>query len=133
MNDILKKILAWVKQLGYLAQQYAYTILYWKLRFFKVQVQKCKKCGEQKKLDKVNSSLGAEIYALYKQGETDWQKMPSVQQQLKFAEEAEARVFQFDEAIEEINNEYLNKKAELQEKYAAKRASVSESETRNEE
>ena len=129
----MSKVLGWMKQMGYLALQYAYTILYWKLKFWKVQVQKWKKCGAQKKLEKTYGGLGADIYALYKQGETDWQRMPSVQQQLRLAEEAESKVFQVDQAIEEINNEYLRKKEELREKYSAKRAQVDESSYHTEE
>jgi len=125
MDSIMSKALGWMKQIGYLALQYGYTIMYWKLRFCKVQVQKCKKCGAQKNLDKTYSGLGADIYALHKQGETDWHRMPSVQQHLKIAEEAESKVFQINGAIEEINQDYLNKKEELKAKYSAKRAEVS--------
>ena len=71
MNSIVNNLLHSVKKLGYLALQYGYTVLYWKLRLFKVQLQKWRKCGEQKKLDKANAGLGAEIYALHRQGETD--------------------------------------------------------------
>jgi hypothetical protein len=127
MNSIMSKVLGWMKQLGYLAMQYAYTCMYWKVRFFKVQVQKWKKCAVQKKVEKTYTGLGADIYALHKQGETDWQRMPSVQQHLKFCEEAESKVFQVDETIEEINNDYLAKKEEVREKYSAKRTHVSES------
>lgn len=133
MNSIMNKVLGWLKQLGYLGLQYAYTIMYWKLRFFKVQVQKWNKCGTQKKLDKAYTGLGGEIYALHKQGETDWHGMPSVQQQLKLAEEAESKVFQVDEAIEEINNDYLSKKEEVKEKYSARRAEAAESQSNTEE
>jgi len=83
MKGTVGKILRMVKQLGYYGLQYAYTNLHCILRFFKVQLQKWKKCGVQKRIQKAYSGLGAEIYALHKQGADDWQSMPAVQQQLK--------------------------------------------------
>lgn len=133
MNSMVNKVLRCMKQAGYLALQYAYTIMYWKLKFWKIQVQKWKKCGLQKKLDKVCAALGAEIYALHKQSETDWHRMPSVQQQLKLAEEAESKIFQVDEAMEEISNAYMLKKNDIKEIYSAKRAEVCECQSHIEE
>ncbi len=124
MSGIMGKIMAMMKKLSYLGMQYAYILLHWKLRFFKIQLQKWKKCTAQKKMEETYSGLGAEAYALYKQGETDWQSMPSVQQQLKQAEEAESKVLQIEAAIDQIDSAYQAKKEDIKEKYAAKRAEV---------
>lgn len=127
MKDLLGKVLEFAKKLGYFAMQYAYSNLYCVVKFFKIQMQKCKKAGVMKKLAKAQSVLGAEVYALYKQGNTDWQNMPSVQQQLRGVEEAESEVFKVDGVIDEINNEYLRRKDELSEKYSLKRSRVGQS------
>lgn len=125
MSAILGKVLAILKKLGYIGMQYAHTILQWKLKLIRVQLQKIKRNKAQKKMKKAYGGLGAEVYSLYKQGdESDWKNMPAVQQELKFIEEAESKVFQVDEAIEEINNNYLSKKEEIKEKYSSKRADV---------
>jgi hypothetical protein len=122
MKGIVGKILRMAKQLGYYGLQYAYTNLHCVLRFFKVRLQNWKKCGVQKRIQKAYSGLGAEIYALYKQGAGDWQSMPAVQQQLKQVEEVESGVFRVDQVIEEINAAFQRKKDDLRELYAEKRA-----------
>lgn len=124
MKDIVGKILEIIKKLGYFVLQYAVSSLYCVLRFFKVQIQRCKKVGVMRKLAKAHSGLGAEVYALYRQGVTDWQSMPSIQQQLRAVEAAESDVFQVDGIIDEINNDYARKRDELNERYSLKRSQV---------
>jgi hypothetical protein len=126
MGGIAGKILGLTKKLLYLALEYATILYYWKLRFFKVQLQKCKKCSALKQMEKAYSTLGSEVYILYKQRETEWAKMPSVQQQLSLVEEAESRVLHVDSMIDEINSYYLSKKQEIKERYAEKRAAVND-------
>ena len=122
MKGIVGKILRMAKQLGYYGLQYAYTNLHCISRFLKVRLQKWKKCGVQKRIQKAYSGLGAEIYALHKQGAADWQSMPAVQQQLKQVEEVESGIFGVDQGIEEINAAFQRKKEELKELYTEKRA-----------
>ncbi|MCU0574759.1 MAG: hypothetical protein MUC41_17470 [Syntrophobacteraceae bacterium] len=124
MKNLLGKVIDFLKKLGYFALQYAYSTLYCLLKFLKIQVQKWKKAGVMKQLAKAQSGLGAEVYALYRQGAQDWQGMPSVQQQLRVVEAAESDVFNVDGIIDEINNEYIRKKEELQERYSVKRSQV---------
>lgn len=124
MKDLLGKVIDFLKKIGYFALQYTYSTLFCLLKFLKIQVQKWKKAGVMKQLAKAQSGLGAEVYALYRQGAQDWQSMPSVQQQLRVVEAAESDVFNVDGIIDEINNEYLRKKEELQEKYSLKRSQV---------
>lgn len=127
MSGILGKVMKIIKRIGYMGMQRAHIIFQWKLKFIKVQLQKMKKNKAQKNMEKAYSGLGAEIYSLYKQGDaSDWKNMPAVQQELKVIEEAESKVFQVDEAIEEINNNYLNKKEDIKEKYSSKKADLAE-------
>jgi hypothetical protein len=122
MNAIVNKIMELSKNLGYLALQYAYVSLYWLLTLAKVQAQKWRRCSAQKKVQKTYSGLGAEIYSAHKLGQdSDWARLPAVQQQLKLVEEVESKVFQVDAVVEQINNDFAAKKAELQAHYAAKR------------
>lgn len=122
MKGIANKLSDVLKKLGYYVQEYAYVCYHWKLRFFKVLLQKMKKCGIRKKMEKAYSGLGGEVYGLHKQGIGDWQNMPSVQQQLKQVEEVEAEVFNVDQAIDEINAEFHRKRDEIKETYSLKRA-----------
>jgi hypothetical protein len=122
MKGIVGKILRMAKKLGYYGLQYAYTNLHCILRYFNVQRQNWRKCGVQKRVQKAYRGLGAEIYALHKQGAGDWQSIPAVQQQLKQVEEVESGVFGVDQVIEEINTAFQRKKDELRELYAEKRA-----------
>jgi hypothetical protein len=124
MKSIVSKILELMKKIGYFVLQYGSSNLYCVLRFIKVQIQKCRKFGVMKKLAKAHSGLGAEVYALYRQGAADWQSMPSIQQQLRAVEAAESDVFQVDGVIDEINNDYARKKDELNAKYTLKRSQV---------
>lgn len=122
----MSSVLSMLKKLGYLGMQYAYTIIHWILKLVKIRLQKMKRTGAQKKMEKAYSGLGAEIYSLYKQGDqSDWKNMPAVQQELRIIEEAESKVFQVDEAVENIQNNYMNKKAEIKENYSSKRDAVS--------
>jgi hypothetical protein len=132
MSGMMGKLVLMLKKAGYLGMQYFYTILQWTLRFFKVQLLNLKKKKAQKNMEKAYSGLGAEVYSLYKQGDqSDWRNMPAVQQELREIEEAESKVFQVDEGIDEVNSAYLSKKEEIREKYSAKRATadVGQSET----
>jgi hypothetical protein len=123
MNAIVAKALEMSKKVGYLALQYGYVSLHWMLKLMKVQAQKWGRCSARKELEKSYSGLGAEIYSLYKLGEeAEWQKVPVVQQQLKRVEETEAKAFNVDAAIDQIQQDFLRKKSELQTEYSAKRA-----------
>ncbi len=134
MSGILGKVFSMLKKLGYLGMQYAYTIIHWGLKLIKIQLQKRKRTRAQNKMEKAYSGLGAEIYSLYKQGEeSDWKNMPAVQQELKTIEEAESKVFQVDEAIENVQNNYLNKKEEIKEKYSSKRAAMNSEQSQDTE
>jgi hypothetical protein len=124
MKGIVNTILDMLKKIGYFALQYAYTAFYWLLKLIKIQLQKFKKAGALKKLNSTFASVGSETYALYKQGAKGWESMPSVQQALKMAEEAEADVFKVDQAIEALQADYLRKKEELKENYTLKRTEV---------
>jgi len=121
MSGIPNAIVATLKKLGYFATQYGMTTYYWCMKLGKVQLQKWKKCGAKKKMDEAYSSLGAEVYSLHKHGESNWQNMPSVQQQIRMVEETESKVFDVDEAADEIDKEFQSKKEELKEKYAGLR------------
>jgi hypothetical protein len=125
MGGLSNTIMEILKKTGYLSAQYGLTAYYWTLKTLKVQLQNWKKCGAQKKMAKAYSSLGAEVYSLSKQGEANWQNMPSVQQQVRIVEETESRVFDVDEAVEEIEREFQSKKEEIKETYSTKRAEVS--------
>lgn len=85
----------------------------WSCRFFKIRFHKCRLCKLQKELDGRMCRLGAEIYALFKQGETEFLKSLVVKQQLKIVEEAESHVFAVHDRIEEIEERYRGKKEEL--------------------
>jgi len=119
-----------LKKTGYVAMQYVYISIQWSIKLLKIQLEKLKKGRAQKNMGKAYSGLGAEVYSLYKQGDnSEWKNMPAVLQELKVIEEAESKVFQVDEAIDEIQNNYLNKKEEIKEKYSAKRAKVGTSQS----
>lgn len=122
MKGIVGKMIRMAKSLGYYGLQYGYSNLHGVLRFFRVQMQNWKKCGVQKRVHKAYSGLGAEIYALYKQGAGDWQNMPAVQQQLRQVDEVESGIFRVDQVIEEIDSAFKRKKEELKELYTEKRA-----------
>lgn len=122
MKGILDKVLRMAKSLSYYGLQYGYTALHGLIRLSKVQGHQWKKCGVQKRVQKAYSGLGAEIYALHKQGTGDWQGMPAVQQQLRHVEEVESGVFRVEQSIDEINAAYQRKKDEISRLYAEKRA-----------
>lgn len=123
MNNIVKTVQGFAMKFLYFGLQYASVIFFWKMRFFKVRLQKWKRCNAHKRMQRTFSSLGAEIYSLHKRGEADW-KMPSVGGQLRNVEEAESTILNIDGTIDGINGDYLRKKREIAEKYAEKRASL---------
>jgi acetoin utilization deacetylase AcuC-like enzyme len=118
MNSFVDKLLEVLRRTFRLALRYFYVGVHCTVKILKIQLQKLKKRGAQRRLESAYSGLGAEIYSLSKHGEADWQKMPSVQQQIKLVEEAELTVFHSDEVVEEIKSAFQNKKEELKEKYA---------------
>lgn len=125
MSGILGKVLAMLKKAGFTGMQYFYITIQWCMKLLKIQLQQFGKGRAQKNMVKVYSGLGAEVYSLFKQGDqTEWKDMPAIQQALREIEEAESKVFEVDEKIEEIENNFLSKKEEIKEKYTAKRAQL---------
>ena len=129
MNVLLAKVLGMIKKLLYFAAEYFLIVVQWKLKFLKVQFKKWKRCRAQKDLDKAYSQLGAEVFALYKGGQTDLQGMPLAEQKLKLVEEAESGLFAVDEEVGAINSEYQEKKEAITSKYEMKRSTAGESGT----
>lgn len=125
MNSIVASILKTAKKLGYFILQYAYTTMHWITRLGKIQAKSWTKNSAQRQACKSYASLGAEIYAFYRRGgDSGWQHEPAIHQQLRLAEEAEAKVLRADADIEAINAAFLVKKEEIRTKYAEKRAAL---------
>ncbi len=125
MNSVVDSILVMAGKVGYYILQYGYISMNWLNKSFSIQFQAWRKCNAQKHLDRIFVSLGAEIFAYYKKGgDAGWRIEPTIEQQLRKAEEAEARVFQADAGIEAINAAYNSKKDEIISKYTLKRAEI---------
>jgi hypothetical protein len=103
-------------RLGCMSFQCARIVILWATKFIRTRFQKCKKCCARKKLDQAQARLGAEIFSLYKNEQTDWPNAALVPQYLKAIEAAELEVFQLDDALDRINADYLKKKQEIREK-----------------
>ncbi len=78
----------------------------WVVRFAKIRMQKCRQCKAQREFNEKLKRLGTEIYSLYKQGDTDYARSLTVQQQLKLAESAEKDLFEIYDRLEQIDREY---------------------------
>lgn len=127
MSGILDKLLTILKKTGFTTMQYCYIGFQWCMKLLKIQLQKLNKSRAQKHMAKAYSCLGAEVYSLFKQGDQiEWKDSPAIQQALRKIEEAESKVFEVDETIEEIQNNFLSKKEEIKEKYAAKKTQLDE-------
>lgn len=107
MAGIANSAVAGLQKVLHVLCKYTSVVYYWKLKFLKTRLLRWKQCGARRKLAGAQSALGAEIYALFKQGETNWEKMPLVRECLKIVEEAEAEVFRAEAAIEDVNSDYL--------------------------
>ena len=127
MNVILEKASGALRKPFYLAVEKVLIVVQWKLKFLKVQLKKWKRCGAQKELDKAYTKLGAEVFALYKGGQTDLQGVPLVEQKMKLVEEAENGLFAVDEEVDAINTQYQEKKEAISSKYRMKRSGEGES------
>jgi len=90
------------------------------LKFTKTRFLKYRLCREKRNLDKRMSRLGAEIYSLHRQGETEFLKSLIVLQQLKIVEEAESRVFAIHDLIDAVEQAYLSKKEAISGKMGRK-------------
>lgn len=124
MSGIVKTIVDILQKLGYSLLEHAQIFSSFMLKFLKQRIQKWKKCSLHKGLAKAQGSLGSEIYSHFKEGQTNWLDLPDVKQSLQRVEEAEALLFQVDEALEEFEKDHISKKAAIREKYAAKRAEI---------
>lgn len=129
MKSIFEKVSDLTKQAGYLAMQYALVSVARGVKFGKIRLQSCRKCSARKELDKANAVLGAEIYSMYKQEQTDWPGSPLVRQYLKAVEDAESGLFRFDEEVEKIKERFEKRKEEIVERYAVKRAQAGRDES----
>lgn len=82
----------------------------WILKLVKIRIQKFRLRKVQSNLYERRSRLGAEVYSLHSQGETEFLKSLVVLQQLKIVQEAESRVFEVHDRIKAIEKEYRGKK-----------------------
>jgi hypothetical protein len=122
MSKITVKTAEVIRKALYFAMEYVLIIWQWKLKLLKIQLKKWKRFRTQKELDQTYARLGAEIFALHKGDNKDWQNMPMIEQELGLVEAAESRLFAVDEAIEEIKDQYQQRKEELKTKYRMKRS-----------
>jgi hypothetical protein len=122
MSKVTVKTAEVIRKALYFAMEYVLIIWQWKLKLLKIQLKKWKGFRAQKELDQTYARLGAEIFALHKGGNKDWQNMPLVEQELDLVEAAESRLFSVDEAIDEIKDQYQQRKEELKTKYRMKRS-----------
>lgn len=107
-NNLGKRILAAIFRLFRL-------VWAWKVKFIRTRLQGCRRCKAQKQMNERLERLGSEIYSMYKRDETDFIESSDVQRQLKMVEEAEARLFEVYDRIEEIENDYRRKKQQIAE------------------
>lgn len=117
MIGIAKSAVEAFRKLPHLLCRCGLIIFYWKLKFLKTKAQQWKRCSAQKQLLHAQSGLGAEIYALYKQGETGWEGMPLLKECLTIVEAAEGAIFKIEAKIEEIKEDYAAKVERVKAKY----------------
>lgn len=120
MAGIANSAVAALKNLLHVFCRFTSIVYYWKLKFLRTRLLRCKQCGARRQLAGAQSGLGAEIYGLFKQGETGWEKMPLVRECLKIVEEAESEVFRIEAAIDDVNSDYLAKVERAKTKWACK-------------
>jgi hypothetical protein len=82
----------------------------WKLKFFKIRVQKIKLRKVRKNLERRMSRLGSEFYSLHHQGETEFLKSLVILQQIKIVEEAESQLLAVQDRIEAIEEQYRTRR-----------------------
>lgn len=128
MGGFVNTAVNMLKKLGTFACQYSSVLYQWAMKTQKIQIQRFRKLGIQKKVEKTYSGLGAEIFALYKEGQRDWAEASTVKEQLKIVEQAEASVFAIDQAVAGIQSEFQASKDAIAEKYASLRANIGQPE-----
>ncbi len=85
----------------------------WIAKFAKIRFIGCRRCKARRQMDERLDRLGSEIYSMYQRDETAFIESPDVQRQLKLVQEAEARLFEVYDRIEEIENDYRRKKQQI--------------------
>lgn len=119
MQAIMKTLMALIMKVKNLTLEYFFVLIQWFIKLGKVQMQKMKRTKNLKHLEKANSVLGAEVFALMKDGETGWQGSPAVENSVTKIEQAEAKVFEVDDAIEQLNETFRQKREQIKNKYTA--------------
>ena len=126
MSNFLTKVLGLIKKVGLWLMQYIMILVQWIINTIKIQFKKTGKSSAKKALQKAQQSLGAEVYAHYKQGvEMDWSKMPGAEQQIRRVEEAEKKLFAVDESIDTMKDSFAEKRSQISKSYEEKRAKSS--------
>ncbi len=129
MSSVLKTILDIAQKISYFFLEYFYILLSFVMKFYKLQMLKWKKCSGHKELAKAQALLGSAVYSLHKQGQKDLMAHPSIIDQLRLVEDAESRLLQADDELENIEKTHESKKEAIKEKYAAKRTEVGRGES----
>jgi hypothetical protein len=122
MKGVMANIVTMLTKLGYFVLQYFFIAVHWLLKFFKIQWQRWQRGNTRRDLDRAFRDLGAEVYALYKGGEgADFAARPVVDDRLRRAEDAEAKVLRVDDDIQVLRDAFAQRREELKARYAAKR------------
>ncbi len=85
----------------------------WAVHFVRVRFFRFKHCKAKQNLDRRMARLGAEIYSLHKQGDTEFLKSLVVRQQLKIVAEAESQLFAVLDRMEAVDDAYRMRKNEI--------------------
>lgn len=124
MSGIVNQLINAGRKLGTYVLEYSCIALQWKLKFLRTRAQGWSRCSARKRLEKVCSDLGMEVYSAYKQSQSGWESNPSIQQQIRSVEEAEMGLFSVDDSVRQIQEAYEVKKEAIHEAYAARRAAI---------
>lgn len=124
MPGVVDSIVNLGKKCVYCAMECAAIVYHWNMRMLRTRLKKLSQSSVHKDMKKAYGDLGAEVFALYKQGVTDIVNQPAVTNQLRSVERAEAKVMEAENAAQTIREDYERKKQAVKDAYRAKRAAV---------
>jgi len=121
--DILKAVLEKAKIVWFLILRYLCVTWAWCSKLISIRIQKMKQIGTEKKMEKVFSELGKNVFQLYQEGQQNLLESATVQQQLSEIQQQLGKKNMLDDKIREIEEQYRQKVEKAKEKYQKRKAS----------
>ena len=120
--DNVKALLEKGKIIWFFLLRYFCVIWAWCSKLVAIRIRKMKQVGTEKKMEKLFTEVGKNVFQLYQEGEQNLMESASIQQQLSEIQQLLGKKNTLEDKIREIEEQYKQKVVKAKEKYEKRKA-----------